>query len=424
MPPTISLAMIVRDREKELSRCLQLVCQHVDEIVVVDAGGSIDGTVQVAKDFGARVILFTPETHPESFYLDAPETFAGTEYDIPGPFTGRHGLADFATPRNLSFAECTKDWIFWLDSDDIIENPDKIRWMASAVEEKGVDGAFLRYEYDFDEQGRCIMKQIRERLIRRSDFVSGKVKWNQVIHEHLQGMKKGLLFEELLVKHQSPVIENTLTESAGLKIQTAHRDRVRFRNLKNLVIEKKRLDQKGEELPFRLHFYLGSELRSIAPEKAIEHFTKYIPLTHWDEERAQARAYIAHIREMQMRHEEAWNYYAGATVDFPGNPAPWFGLARIAFLRGDWKKVAAFSEEGLRQVKEDILQKPSLVQNPFEWQYRAHLTYSRALIELGRFDEAKASCEKGLSHEPTCPFLKEHLQMIADGTRANGKEAA
>ncbi len=421
MPQTISLAMIARDRGKELARCLEILRPHVDEIIVVDAGGSIDDTCDVARHFGARVIPFTPETNPEAFYLDVPESFWA--YEVPGPYTGRQGLADFSAPRNLSFSECTKDWIFWVDSDDLILNPEKIHWMADKVAEKGVDGAFLRYEYDFDENGKCVMKQVRERLIRRSDF-PGKIKWNQPIHEHLQGMKKGLLFEEILVRHQSPVQDYTIAETAGLKIHTAHRDRIRFRNLKNLIVEKQRLDKLGQELPFRLDFYFGSELRSIAPEKAIDHFIKYIPKTHWDEERAQARAYIGHIREMQLRGEEAWNHYAGATIDFPGNPAPWFGLARIAFIRGDWKKVIDMTESGWKQVHEDILHKPSLVQNPLEWEYRAHLCYSRALIEVGRLDEAAASCEKGLLINPECQFLKEHKEMVLERQKIKKKEAA
>ncbi|MGH9428103.1 MAG: hypothetical protein ACRD2L_17610, partial [Terriglobia bacterium] len=67
-----------------------------------------------------------------------------------------------------------------------------------------------------------------------------------------------------------------------------------------------------------------------------------------------------------------------------------------------------------------VCQKPSLVQNPLEWLYRAHLPYSRALLEVGRIDDALVSCEKGLKYEPHCPFLLEHKRMIAE----QKKEAA
>lgn len=410
MPPTISLAMIARDRARELSRCLKCVRPHVDEIVVVDAGGSEDDTVKVALEAGAKVIQFNPSTHPEAFYLDTEERFA--PYKIPGPFTGRHALANFSAPRNLSFEHCTKDWILWLDSDDIVRTPEKIRWIVEKLEEKKLPMGFLAYEYDHDEQGRCILRQVRERFIKREEFARGNVKWIQPIHEHLSGLTKGLLFEETVVIHQSPIETKNLENVAGLNIQTHHRDRVRYRNVKNLLVEKERAEAAGEKLHWRMRYYLGTEMRTIDPDAAIEHLTSYIKETTWDEERAQARYYIGQIREMQMRHEEAWDFFAGAAFDFPTNPASWFGLARIALIRGEWDKIITYSEKGFAQVTDTIATKPSLVLNPLEWQYRAHLAYSRALIEIGRLDDAEASCKQGLKHQPGCQFLVEHLRMI------------
>lgn len=410
--------MIARDRGRELARCLECVRPHVDEIVVVDAGGSEDDTVDVARRFGAKVIEFNPTTHPEAFYLDTEERFA--KHNVPGPFTGRHALADFSAPRNLSFEHCTSDWILWLDSDDIVRNPEKIRWIVDMLEDKKLPMGFLAYEYDHDEQGRCILRQVRERFIKREAFVTGTVKWVQPIHEHLQGLKKGLLFEEVVVVHQSPVETKNLTQVAGLNIQTHHRDRVRFRNIKNLLVEKERTEATGEDLHWRLHYYLGTEMRTINPDVAIEHLSSYIKLTTWDEERAQARYYIGQIREMQMRHEEAWDHFAAAALDFPTNPAPWFALARVCLIRGEWKKIIELTEKGFEQVTSKIATKPSLVLNPLEWQYRAHLAYSRALIEEGRLDEAEESCNKGLVHQPDCQFLNEHMRMI----EARRKDAA
>lgn len=416
MPPTISLAMIARDRAVELARCLECLRPHVDEIVVVDAGGSEDDTREVAKRFGAKVIEFNPSTNPEAFYLDEEERFA--KHGVPGPFTGRHALGDFSAPRNLSFSHCTGDWILWLDSDDTIRNVEKLRWIVQKLEEQKASSGFLAYEYDHDEEGRCIIRQVRERFIRRSEFESGNVKWIQPIHEHIEGLHKGLLFEEVVVVHQSPVESKSLTEVAGLHIQTNHRDRIKFRNVKNLLVEKERVEALGEKLHWRLYYYLGTEIRTINPDAAIEYFEKYIGLAQWEEERAQARYYIGQIREMQLRHEDAWNWFAGCAIDFPSNPAAWFALARIAFVRGEWAKVIQLTEQGFAQVSDKIATKPSLILNPLEWLYKAHLPYSRALIETGKIDEAEASCRKGLEQNPTCMFLLEHLKMIETERKA------
>ena len=53
--PTLALSMIVRDEASTLPACLVSVKDLVDEIVIADTG-SKDGTVEVAKRFGARCI--------------------------------------------------------------------------------------------------------------------------------------------------------------------------------------------------------------------------------------------------------------------------------------------------------------------------------------------------------------------------------
>ncbi len=95
--PTLSLAMIVKNEEKNLGHCLASVKGLVDEMVVVDTG-STDGTVALAESFGARIGHF--------------------------PWTG-----DFASARNESLRLCTGDWVIVLDADEAVDPLDygKIR---------------------------------------------------------------------------------------------------------------------------------------------------------------------------------------------------------------------------------------------------------------------------------------------------------
>ena len=53
-PPTITLAVMVRDDARRLDRCLASMRQHVDEILVLDTG-SVDNSVAVAESYRARV---------------------------------------------------------------------------------------------------------------------------------------------------------------------------------------------------------------------------------------------------------------------------------------------------------------------------------------------------------------------------------
>lgn len=402
--------MIARDRGVELRRCLLSVAPHIDEIVIVDAGGSTDNTQDVAREFGARVIEYTPVTNPEGFYPDTAERFAAYPV-LPGPFSGRAALADFSAPRNIGFEATTGDYILWLDSDDILVNGEKLRWIVEKMIDNAIDAAFFEYEYQHDEKGNCVVRQIRERIIRR-----GTAKWYQPIHEHMKGPKKGLLFHEVKVIHESPTVSVSENTAGGLIIGVEHRDRVAYRNLKNILVHKEAVEITGGKMDFRMEFYLGVEFRMIDPERSIAHFETYIRSTPWDEERAQARTYIAQVREAQQRNEEAWNFFAGAAMDFPGNPTAWFGMARIAFVRGEWKKVIEHTERGLGIVKDDdtVARMPSLIMNPHEWKYRALLPYTRALVEVGRYKEALALCEQGLIVNADCPYLPIHKQMAEE----------
>lgn len=85
-PAGVSLCMIVKNEERFLERCLASAADVVDEIIVVDTG-STDGTVEIAKRFGARV-------------------------------EHREWRDDFGWARNEAIALATRRWIFQLDADE------------------------------------------------------------------------------------------------------------------------------------------------------------------------------------------------------------------------------------------------------------------------------------------------------------------
>ncbi len=95
--PTVALCMIVKNEEIFLDDCLKSVQGAVDEICIVDTG-STDGTVEIARKYGAKLGYFE--------------------------WTG-----DFATARNKSIEMATSDWILILDADETItpESIDEIR---------------------------------------------------------------------------------------------------------------------------------------------------------------------------------------------------------------------------------------------------------------------------------------------------------
>src|SRR5206468_9247197 len=88
--PLISLCMIARDNERTIGAALEVIRRHVHDIVVVDTG-SKDRTPEIAASLGARVFHFE--------WCD-----------------------DFSAARNESIRHALGQWIFWMDTDDSIDD--------------------------------------------------------------------------------------------------------------------------------------------------------------------------------------------------------------------------------------------------------------------------------------------------------------
>jgi tetratricopeptide (TPR) repeat protein len=122
--PRFSLCMIVRDNARTLAACLAIIARYVDEIIVVDTG-SLDETPEIARRYGAKVFFFP--------WID-----------------------DFSAARNESIKHATGEWIFWLDSDDTIDefNAKKLRELAYSASPPEILGYIMQVHCPGPENGR------------------------------------------------------------------------------------------------------------------------------------------------------------------------------------------------------------------------------------------------------------------------------
>ena len=81
----VSVTIITLDEEKDLPRCLESVKSFADEIIVVDSG-STDKTVDIAKDFGAKVF--------------------------------ERKFDNYQNQKNFAAEKTIGDWIFSIDADE------------------------------------------------------------------------------------------------------------------------------------------------------------------------------------------------------------------------------------------------------------------------------------------------------------------
>src|SRR5699024_3683098 len=116
-----------------LARCLDSVKEAVDEIIIVDTG-SKDETREIARRYTPHVYDF--------FWKD-----------------------DFSAARNESFAHATRDFLLWLDADDVVENAEAlVRFKRDVLD--GLDVVMAPYHVAFDAQGNPTFTYYRERILR------------------------------------------------------------------------------------------------------------------------------------------------------------------------------------------------------------------------------------------------------------------
>lgn len=101
MPESITLCAISRNEEENLPRLLESVKEVVAEIVLVDTG-STDGTQDLARRYGARVI--------EHRWQDS-----------------------FALARNAGLAEVRTPWVLVLDADEALHPGDQAALAGALV---------------------------------------------------------------------------------------------------------------------------------------------------------------------------------------------------------------------------------------------------------------------------------------------------
>lgn len=218
---TISLCMIVKNEEKVLERCLQSIKDIPDEIIIVDTG-STDCTKEIAKKWTPHVYDFK--------WID-----------------------DFSAARNESFRHATKDYILWLDADDVLLRQDKtaLQKLKHSLQPQ-IDAVSMKYHAHFDKQGNVISSAFRFRLLKRER----QYRWIGVVHEHI------------------PVTEQDQTYQSNIVV--THQKENPQRSVRNVTIYEKYIARGGTLTSHDL-FHYGRELISNHRyEEAVDVFHKFL----------------------------------------------------------------------------------------------------------------------------------------------------
>lgn len=231
----VSLCMIVKNEEANLDACLSCVADLFEEMVIVDTG-STDQTKAIAERYGSKVVDFP--------WVDS-----------------------FAAARNIAIENASKDYIFWLDADDRIDeaNRDKLRQLFATLQR----GKCLAY----DMKCLCLPDPITKvttvvdhiRLFPRHPEIRWKYRVHEQILPAIRQQGGSVRFEDIQIQHVG-------YQDPQLRKRKLERD-IRLLQLEN---------QEHPDDPFTL-FNLGSVFLEM------EKFTEAIPLL----ERSIARSHPA-----------------------------------------------------------------------------------------------------------------------------------
>lgn len=145
---TVSLSMIVKDEFEQVELLLSEAFDYFDELCVVVSDKPTFNKLK--KNFPDEKVKLKYRTWNNRF--------------------------DEA--RNASLDLVTSDYFFWLDADDKFRFS-TIPKLVEMADENGIDAIFLPYNYMQDEQGNCITRHWRERLVKTGRGYS----WRGWVHE-------------------------------------------------------------------------------------------------------------------------------------------------------------------------------------------------------------------------------------------------
>ncbi len=161
--PTISMAMIIKNEAHNLGPNLQSVRGCFDEIVIIDTG-STDSSMEFLDKINAKIEAGDPD-------------WSGLPKIKVGFF---NWVNDFAKARNFSFEQCTSDYVYWHDADDVLSDRDAfISWRDNVMH--SAHYWLVKYNYAYDQNGRVECEFIRERVVKNNHGY----KWKYFVHEGL-----------------------------------------------------------------------------------------------------------------------------------------------------------------------------------------------------------------------------------------------
>lgn len=316
--PKLALALIVKPDDGEailLDRCLDSVQDHVDGIFITQAGKAPNDRVsKVIKDHKGV----------ESFW---------------------QWNDSFADARNFNFSQVPKEYdhILWLDADDVVRNPEKIKPTIEA--NPRVDVFSFWYLYAFDEWKNPVVVHHKNRVVKND----GCVRWVGDLHEDFTENRQ---------------IERKHVEGIEV-LHLTNIDRINTAKTRNEHVAEVHHERNPNDP--RSYWVLGNSQKAVGKDlEAIASFEKFLEMSLSDDEK-----YIAYLRiaeanlalDNKNKAVDALRYAIGLK---PLYPDAYIALGRTYYDMARYADAISLLKQSLRL---DPPYYSIVVYNPREYDY-------------------------------------------------------
>jgi tetratricopeptide (TPR) repeat protein len=281
--------MIVRNEAGTLPTCLASVAELGLEIIVVDTG-STDGTPEVARQFGAHVFAFPWDD-------------------------------DFAAARNETLRHATGAWIFWLDADESLDEPNHAKLRALLADLQPEPAAYLMSQHSTGGRSPRGVHVRQVRLFRNDPAIRWEYRLHEQVLPALHRAGHEIRDTDIVIHHtgyQDPALRKRKLERNLRVLERDHADHpddpfVLF----NLGVAYASLGRPATAVPVFLHgVQCCSSTDPLAPRLCIALVRAFDRLDQQREARAACRAGLLHWPQ----DSELW-FLEGQFRHIDGDPA-------------------------------------------------------------------------------------------------------
>jgi len=243
MDVTVSVAIIVKNEQRCIKRCITSLIDAFDEVIIVDTG-STDNTINCINEFDSKKIkLF------HLFWND-----------------------DFSEPRNFAIKKSNNDYIFFIDADEYLLSPkDKIHSEFMSIHDVNTDKNLILSPVIKDHNNNVSSSVIRGFFNDKDYYYFG------FVHEELRHKTK-----KELIHHKLDIVLGHDGYMPSILTDKNKEERNRILNIKNMQVEPCVLRWR--------YFYFRDDFKCIDPKEI------YFSLANMIKERKDEALSLSNLR--------------------------------------------------------------------------------------------------------------------------------